>query len=136
MDWHRILTPTLSLLLLAVPAAGKDLCFADTFGNEFVVQKAKRVKKTGKIFPINGYAVLVGNSEVVPISGTAVGRSDGEVMYGVTIYNLLEGTNQSVTGSWNPDSGVVTTHYDTDGDGTTDTSGQWDPIDCDTVVIP
>ena len=136
MRWQGFLATIFSLLLLAASSAAKDLCFEDTFGSKFVVQKVKQLKKAGKTSPIKGYAILVGNGDLVSISGTAVARSDGEVYYGVTIHNLLEGKDQSVAGSWDPDTGIITTHYDTDGDGTVNTSDWWSPIDCGSVVIP
>ncbi len=70
-----------------------------------MVQKVKQLKKAGKTSPIKGYAILVGNGDLVSISGTAVARSDGEVYYGVTIHNLLQGKDQSVAGSWDPENG-------------------------------
>ena len=135
---HRIRTLVLSLafLLVAGPAIAKDLCFVDGGGNIIVIQKVKKLKNPGKSFPVKGYAVIPGNMYAAPVTGTAVGNSDGQVVYGVTIYNLLEGTNQSVTGLWNPESGVVTTHWDTDGDGSVNLSDQWDPMDCRDVVLP
>ena len=135
---HRLRIPTLAILLFAfaVPASGRDLCFGDSFGNVFVLQKVKRLKKPGKSAPVRGYALLSGASEIVPLSGTAVASTDGEVQYGVTIHGLFYGTDQSVAGAWNPTTGQLAVHYDSDGDGSANASDQWVPLDCDTVVLP
>jgi hypothetical protein len=135
MHTLRTLVLALSLLVLAAPAFARDLCFTDTFGNVFVIHKAKKLKKPGKTARVEGYAILVGNTWLAPLSGTAVANSDGRVSYGVFIHNLIEGNDQAV-GALTTPAGSAPTHYDTDGNGAPNVSDQWSPIDCATVVIP
>jgi hypothetical protein len=119
------------LVLVAVPAMAKDVCFVDTHGNMFVIQKVKNVNKPGKTFPIIGYVFLVGNAPYLsPISGTAVGQEDGRVILGVRVHGMTGDTDKGVSALWTPGAGA-STHFDTDGDGTANESDAWEQIECD-----
>lgn len=125
----------ISALLLAAPVSAKDACVQDSFTNFLVFHKAKPPKKPGSAALLQGLYVHQGVS--FPLSGSAIVRADGSVVFGVTVQAVATGADFVYSMTMVGDASFSATgYYDTDGDGGIDTSQGWNAVDCKTLIVP
>lgn len=125
----------IAALLVAIPASAKDACVQDAFTNYLVFRKAKPPKQPGRTALLQGLYVRQGVS--FPLSGSALVRADGSVVFGVTVHAVATGADFVYSMTMVGDETFAATgYYDTDGDGGIDSSQGWSPVDCKALTLP
>jgi hypothetical protein len=125
----------IAALLAAAPAAAKDVCVQDAFTNYLVFPRAKPPKKPGRTALLQGLYVREGVS--FPLSGSALVRADGSVVFGVTVHAVATGADFVYAMTMVGDASFAASgYYDTDGDGGIDASQAWSPVDCGSLTLP
>lgn len=79
-------------------AAAKDVCLTDQFNTSYVFRKVKKLK-AGVAVPLTGFRVLL-NQDVLPIEGTAMMKSDGTVVAGMTVHGFLTAQGGDLLVRW------------------------------------
>jgi hypothetical protein len=137
MSSLRILALASALVLLAGPAAARDLCFSDFAGRVFVIQKVKRLKSSTQTAALTGFVIIPPHASPAPMSGTAIGADGQHVVFGILVHSMAYGgVHLAASVLWNTTTGNASAIFDEDGDGSPDYSTQWTPLDCKTVVTP
>jgi hypothetical protein len=133
----RALAPAvlIAALLLAGAASAKDVCVQDAFTNYLVFTKAKAPRKPGTTALLQGLYVYQGVS--FPLSGSALVRADGSVVFGVAAQAVAPGADFVYTMTMVGDASFgASGYYDTNGDGSLDASQAWTPVDCKSLTLP
>ncbi len=120
----------------ATQAAAKDVCLTDQFNTSYVFRKVKKLK-AGVAIPLTEFRLLV-NQDVLPIEGTAMMKTDGTVVVGMTVHGLGTAQAADVLVRWTAADASLA------GSGLYDVSPLDGPeggitftsVDCGTVAIP
>ena len=124
-----------AMIVAALPARAKDVC-VEQGGQRLLFKKVKALKKPGAVVPLHG--IFSADGAIGTIVGTAWVRSDGQVVFGVTVHGdytsppalgydisimMIGGPDFNATGYYRTSTGSFT-------------SDGWTPIDCRDVVLP
>jgi hypothetical protein len=126
----------LTFALPAAPAAARDVCTTLGPAGYTIVFKGVKKLKPGRAVPLSGIGI-VSATNVVPIHGSAIMDSAGNIELGFTGYGMLDGiTNVMIQGDVDADF-TGTAQLDADGDFSADAvAATLTTTDCKTVVIP
>jgi hypothetical protein len=131
----------LSLVVAGSTASfARDVC-VDFFGGPVVFKKVKRLRPGGAV-PLDGVWIVA--QETIPVTGTAVMRSDGSVRLGLQVFSMspdgvpgavnttvvIKAADETFAGT-----GVWENEDDT-GNDAPDGAATFTSIDCATVVVP
>lgn len=131
-----VLGLVLALGLSAAPAAARDVCTAlEPAGYTIVFKSVKKVKP-GRAVPLTGIGI-VSATNIVPLHGSAIADSVGNIEIGFTGYGMLDGvSNVMVQGDVDADfNGTAQLVLDSDF-AADPVAATLTAVDCKTVVIP
>jgi hypothetical protein len=120
---------------LAVEAANaKDICVSAGEPVFWRFAKVKPLKKAGAVAPLNGY--FFDSKTLIPVTGTAVKRSDGLVVVGVYVHSQDPLFDIDAAGVLLVDAAFTGTGKLRNDGETASTDLTWTGTDCRNVPVP
>ena len=130
------LAVSLAVVGFVTQASAKDVCLKDQFNNSYVFRKVKTLR-AGAAVPLTGFEVLL-NLDVLPIEGTAMMRTDGTVIAGMTVHGQLTAQGVDALVRWFASDATLAGSGDYDLSPLDGPEGGYTftSVDCATVAIP